>query len=164
MGAWLVAIAGGLIAAFRALREARQARELRREELRWRKAELAREILSEFRQNPRVQSAETILDWTGRSFEVAPGKSETISWEEMRRALCTTDVMNFSTMEAFVRDCFDSLFGALEHYLRTGLVQFEDVEFPLEYTVTKLRLLDEAAKSLVTTYGYDLVPSFIGRF
>ena len=167
VASWGIARVGGLVAAFRALWEARQNRILRREELTWRKAELARKVLLEVRSDSRIQNALRMLDWTGRDYQVAPNQWKTVTWEEMGYALRITDTMSFDDKEAFVRDCFDSLFEALEqveHYLRTGLLEFRDVEFPLEYHVEKLRGFKSAAWPFMKHYGYDLALALVDRF
>lgn len=167
VASWSIAILGGLVAAFRALWAARQSRILRREELSWRKAELARKILSELRADSRIQNALQMLDWTGRDYQIASDQWKPVTWDEMVNALRITDIMTFDDKDAFVRDCFDSLFDALEqveHYLRTGLLEFRDVEFPLEYHVEKLRDFENAVRPFMKQYGYDLALAFVDRF
>lgn len=164
---WMVAIAVGIVAASKALHEIRENRDLRREELRWRKAQLAREVLKGIRDNPAIRGAGLMLDWTGREFEILPGIRASITWPEMDHALRTRSNGGFSDKEAFVRDCFDSLFDALEqveHYLRTGLIEFEDVGFPLEYYVAQLRERGDVIYPFLTEYGYDLGKPFLERF
>jgi hypothetical protein len=164
---WMAAIAAGIVAASKALRETRENRDLRREELRWRKAQLAREVLKDIRDNPAIRSAGLMLDWTGREFEILPGIRASITWPEMNHALRTQSNGGFSDKEAFIRDCFDSLFDTLEqveHYLRTGLIEFEDVSFPLEYYVAQLREREDVIYPFLAEYGYDLGKPFLERF
>jgi hypothetical protein len=168
VAAWGAAVVGGLIAVFKAIHETIENRHLRARELRWKKAQLAREVLERLFTNKRFHDALIMLDWTGREFEIAPGRSEEIHWEDLPNALrAWDDSISFDEKEVYIRDCFDELFDGLnllEHYLRTGLLDFADVEFPMAYHVTKLRERSDAAKVYLRHYGYRLAIAFLNRF
>lgn len=172
--AWLVAIVGGPITAFLGLRQAFRADRQRREELRWRQANTAREMLGQAFTNPAVRAALTLLDWDNREYEVRPGKFEPINQEQMRRALRVPGQRDesFTPREAFVRDCFDQLFDTLDRLQQalrqgsvdTAAIRFEDVQPPLEYWVNSLRAHRDATEPYARAYGYTLALDFLERF
>jgi hypothetical protein len=168
MAAWTVAIIGGLIAAFKALDETRENRKQRLRELRWRKAELARDIIAKLYANRRFRDAFVMVDWSGREFEVSPGHLVEIRWDDLPSALRPwEEPISFDEKEVYIRDCFDELFDGLnllEHYLRTGLLDFQDVEFPMAYYIGKLRERGEAVRTFMDHYGNRLAKAFVERF
>ena len=165
---WIAAVVGVLIAAFKALQEISHNREIRTEELRWKRAALAREILDRFHDRKPFRNAVTMLDWTGRDFEIAPNRFETIYWDELGSALRVWKPgIEFTDTEVFIRDSFDELFESmelLEHYLRTGLLEFADVQFPMAYHVHQLREHEDAVKIFLKDYDYHLALAFMQRF
>lgn len=168
VSSWLVAIIAGIVVAVRAIREVRANRNLRAEDLRWRRASLAREILEQFEEDSKYCDVGVMLDWTGREFEIAPDRKEVIETAEVQLALRIHDEhSHFNMKEVYIRDCFDAFFDSLEqveHYLRTGLIDFTDVEYPLEYQVHKLKELGAVVPKFMKTYGYDLATEFVKRF
>lgn len=165
---WIAAIVVGFVAAFKALQELAETRRLRAEDLRWKKAQLAREVLTRFNDDRLFNDAVTMLDWTGREYDTAPGRRERIAFDDLRGALeIWTAPRSFTPKEVHIRDAFDALFEAmdlLEHYLRTGLLVFEDIEFPMSYNVMKLREHWSAVEPFMRAYGYELSLAFVGRF
>jgi hypothetical protein len=108
----------------------------------------------------------TMLDWDGRDFEYKTGVVEAITKSEMLASLRTVNT-NFSDKEAFVRDAFDSLFyyfGILEHNVRRGLVDFSDLEYPVEYYVTLLAKHRAVFDNYLMVYGFSRGRSFLDRF
>jgi hypothetical protein len=166
--AWAVAIVGGLVAAFKALDETRENRRQRVRELRWKKAELAREILDKLFLSKRFHDAVTMVDWTGRDYEVAPSNVQEIKWEDLPGALrLWEEPISFDEKEVYIRDCFDELFDGLnllEHYLRTDLLDFKDVEFPMAYYIGKIVERGDDVSAFMNHYGYRLAKAFIERF
>lgn len=165
---WITAIVAGIVAAFKALHEMRETRKLRVQELRWKKAHLGREVLVKFMEKGHVRDALKMLDWSGREYEVMPGQKVRINSDDMLGALRPhTAADHFTAMEAYVRDCFDALFEGLEifeHYLRTDLLDFRDIEFPLDYYVCKLADRREVMVKFMRAYSYELAVAFLGRF
>jgi hypothetical protein len=163
-----VAVVGGLIAAFKALDETRENRRQRVRELRWRKAELAREIIGKLHASKRFHDALVMVDWTGRDYEVSPGNVKEIKWEDLPAALrLWEEPISFDEKEVYIRDCFDELFDGLnllEHYLRTDLLDFKDVEFPMAYYIGKVVERGDDIAGLMNHYGYRLAKAFIERF
>jgi len=168
VAAWMVAIVGGLVAAFKAIQETRENRRQRRRELRWKKAELARDIIAKLYTNKKLHDACIMVDWSGREFEVSPGRREEIRWEDLHGALRPwEEPISFDEKEVYIRDCFDELFDGLnllEHYLRTDLLDFEDVEFPMAYSVGKLKERGDDTVTFMNHYGNRLAKAFLQRF
>lgn len=168
VAAWVVAIVGGLIAASKAIHETRENRRQRLRELRWKKAELAREIIDKLNSNKRLRDALVMVDWSGRDFEISPGRSAEIRWEDLPGALRPwKEPISFDEKEVYIRDCFDELFDGLnllEHYLRTDLLDFEDVEFPMAYYMGQLKERGDAVGTFMNHYGNRLAKAFIERF
>jgi len=64
VASWVVAVIGGLIAAFVAIRQLKSNTEQRKTELRWRQANAAKEIISDIHSNYWAKNAVTMLDWS----------------------------------------------------------------------------------------------------
>src|SRR5688572_17386984 len=105
----VVAIIGGCIAAYRAVHEMRSATNQRHQELRWKRAHAAKEVLHDIHVDSRAANAVTMLDWHDgkHSYTSGPGKSFSISYADVLKAIscpaneCTED------KDVFIRDCFD---------------------------------------------------------
>ena len=84
-----VAIIGGLIAAFRAIVEMQQNRQQRVKELRWRQANLAKDVLDEMFSHPYSENAVFMLDWDQgkRMYEVKKDTFESISYHDVISAI-----------------------------------------------------------------------------
>lgn len=164
---WIVAAVGGVIAAWRALVEMRRNREQRAEELRWRQAREAKEIIASLEEDRRARCAMTMLDWPGgRPFRVRDDAEERIAKDDWLPALRTENV-TFTKTETFVRDCFDGFLDKLEHvnnYITIGLVNFSDVETPLGYYVKLMANDRQTIESFMKSYGYTGAIEFCKRF
>ncbi len=136
------AVLGIVIAFLKYFSEQRQNRQQRERaleqsqlELRWKQAEAAKKLLDEMLTDTRAVAAMKMLDWNDLEFEVKPGLKLTIWEHEYVKALRTSN-LKFTDKEAYIRDCFDSLFyfmAMIEHYAHSELVRLEDVAFPLDY-------------------------------
>ena len=172
---WIVASLGGVIAAFKAINEMVAQRKLREgeknqreQEYRWRQAALAKEILSEIFSSEECIFTMQMLDWNNRVYEIAPGKFEFVTREEILHAL-RVDNIEFTTKEAFVRDCFDQYldgFQMLEHYIRINLIHFEDIKYPIEYWVEEMsnRHLRDVVERYMYEYRFFNAINFLNRF
>src|SRR5262245_30966891 len=75
--------------------------------------------------------------------------------------------LSFDDKQVYIRDCFDELFDGLnllEHYLKTDLLAFEDVEFPMAYYIGTLRERGGAVSTFMNHYGNRLAKAFVERF
>jgi hypothetical protein len=163
--AWIVAAVGGVIAAFMAVIQFREARL-------WRKTELAKKMLDDLFDNPSVTAAMVLVDWSNREFEVSPGERDRITREELLTALRTDD-LHFTPKEVYIRDCFDALldvFQSLEHYINRKLITYEDVKYPLEYVIEELSGCNKQLgirpriSKYITDYNFVYAATFINRY
>jgi hypothetical protein len=163
---WVAAVAAGLFGIVKIVIELKHSREQRAQELRWRKAQAAKSLNDEMLSDEASLAAMTMLDWDGREFEVKPDVKAKITTEEMLAAL-RTDNTTFSDPEAFVRDAFDNLFyymGILEHSISRGLVDFLDLEYPIEYYVKLLAKNRPVFENYLASYGFNRGLAFLTRF
>jgi len=165
----LITVIAGAIGVYLQIRKNREERSqkeaLRREELRWRKAGLAREVINEIYENPQAAAAMRMLDWTERSYR-SGGKTFSITYSQMYSALRIENT-TFNNREIFIRDCFDAFFHRMqltEHYLRVGLLVFEDVRYPNEYYADLMSENPEVFYQFLIEYKYDYALSFLRRF
>jgi hypothetical protein len=166
---WVVLSVGGLIAAFKAIYEMQQNREQRGEELRWRRANVAKGILDELFSNPHSQFATLILDWSERQreYEVKKGSNQVISYNEVVAALGKAQQADLNDKEVFIRDCFDCFFyliDRIDHSIRIKLISFEDVDAPLRRYAKKIEIQKETYENFMKSQGYSLAIQFFKRF
>jgi hypothetical protein len=121
-----IGVVGGLIAAVKALFDFR-------ENLLWKRANAARESITEIHQHPRASTAVTMMDWVDskHDYEIKDDVTKTISYEDILAALNKKQIDCINEDERFIRDCFDWFFyfiGRIERYMEIKLMKFEDVE------------------------------------
>jgi hypothetical protein len=174
--AGLLTVGGGLCALWlqlrhwrddrtKALDEQTRATELRREELRWRKASLARDALDDFLGDKLAADAMRMLDWSGRTFRVND-QPISISTATILASL-RIDNLEFKPEESFIRDCFDSFFGhmqLIQHFLNVHLLEFEDVQYPFSYYAGLMAKQREVFRTFLLNYNYDLALRFLEHF
>ena len=163
---WIAAVAAGLFGIIKIVVEMRHARELRQEDLRWKKAQAAKSLWDEMWSDEPSHAALTMLDWDGREFEIKEGTKSRITTKGMLWALRTENT-EFSDFKAFIRDAFDNLFyymGIFEHSITTGLVDFADLEHLIEYYVAILARTRPVFEKYVATYCFKRAAPFLGRF
>ena len=142
MLSWIAAVIGIVVAIIKYVSEQKQNRlqqglqlDQRRLELRWKQAEAAKKMLDEMLEDPLAKAAMTMLDWDDLEYDIKTNVYAWIQQEEYLRALRTKG-LDFSDKEAYIRNCFDSLFyfmAMMEHYIKSDLVLLEDIAFPLDY-------------------------------
>jgi hypothetical protein len=118
--AWLVAIIGGLVAAFQAVAQMRRSNVQRLEDMRWKRAEMAKKCLDQMWGDGLVRAAMKMLDWDKLSYVTPQGRATgPITHEARRMALRITGTeFRADGDELFIRDAFDALFDGfqmLEH-------------------------------------------------
>jgi hypothetical protein len=134
-GKW-VGLIGGLVAVVVGLAQFGQRTAQAREELHWKRAGLARDLVTEMIEDEGWQ-AMTMLDWEdgGREYEVAPGRKVRISAADVYRALAPENQQATDT-DVFIMDRFDRVFflvSQMEAAITSGLIRREDVRFPLSW-------------------------------
>jgi len=163
---WIAAVAGGLFGVVKIVLELRHARSQREQDLRWKKAQAAKSLNDEMLSDEKSHAAMTLLDWDGREFEIKKDTNARITTDEMLKSLRSVDT-EFSDSETFVRDAFDNFFyymGIFEHSVSTRLVDFQDLEHPIEYYVAILAKHRPVVENYMVTYGFTRGLSFLERF
>ncbi len=166
--AQIIAIVGGLIAAYKIITEMQQSRIQRHQDLRWKQSNAAREFLKEVLTSKTANDATIMMDWSGRSFEIAPNTFTAITFEDVQDAL-RIDNLTFTPKEVYIRDCADAfLFHVelIEQAIRNDLIEFRDIKFPLTYYVNALRKnnLYNAYAAFIKEYEYKNAEKFLTRF
>lgn len=166
--AQIVAIIGGLIAAYKIITEIQQSRIQRLRDLRWKQANSAHEMLKDMLTSQLVTDATIMLDWSGRTFNITPDQKTTITFQDVQVGL-RTDNLVFSEKEVYIRDCADAfLFHVelIEQAIRNDLIEFRDIKFPMTYYVNALRKnnLYNAYLAFIKEYEYKNAEKFLNRF
>ena len=166
---WAVAIIGGLIAAFRAIYEVQQNRSQRIKELRWRRANAAKDILGELFSHELAKNAALMLDWnlSQREYELAKEERRAISYDDVIPALGKNQPQNLDIKEIYIRDSFDYFFyyiDRIEHYIRIRLIKFTDVSAPLKRYANKIEAQEELFAGFMKSQGYHLAIAFFKRY
>jgi hypothetical protein len=107
-----------------------------------------------------------MLDWTNRTYKIGENKEVQITQQEVRAAL-RTDQLEFSEKETYIRDCFDALLDGmqkLEHLISIKLIEENDVEFPMRYSIEELTGLRTEIERYVAEYHFDKAKHFLNRF
>jgi len=166
IGAWVVAIGGGLIAAARAIDESRANREQRKRELRWRQAQAGTELVGKMLDDSRSWNAMIMLDWDSREYALSKDVTETINIGEVEHALrpyrdrCTPK-------EAYIRDAFDTLFyhmALLERAINVSLVTFDDVSWPISYYVQRMATHRRVYEDYMREFSHSGARNLAERF
>lgn len=166
--AWSVGILGALVAASIGIWQMVETRYQRTEELRWRQANLARELIDKMLADEQAGSALRMLDWEEQSheYEIEVGRKEEINVNDVYSALQVNDSQK-SPKDVYIRECFDQLFfhiNQVERSLRIKVLQFDDVKFPLDY-YSKLMLQQKMVfETYMNEYGDKEALTFFQRF
>jgi hypothetical protein len=163
---WLVASIGGVIAAFKAIAEAKQSRIQRERDLLWKQAGEAKVLLDDMEEDSQADAAMIMLDWTGRQFQVSPRKKQVVTWNDVYRALRTKDTVSFKPVDVYVRDCFDHLFYHLNRIGLAevnGLVRVDDVRFPITYLLQRMKRRWPVFESFLHAYGYEMAARLLAK-
>jgi hypothetical protein len=169
LGALFVGIVGGLLAAFRGIYEMRQSTRQRYADLRWKRANAARELVSDIHHDQRAAAAVLMMDWSEGAHEhdLGAGRREMLSYSDVVGALAKPASECREARERYVRDCFDWFFyyvDRIEHYIETGLIEFIDVASIFKPYILVLRKSPATYDQFVATRGYELVPRFLARY
>jgi len=164
----IVGVIGGCVAAYKGLVEMRAANLQRRLELRWKRAEAARDLIKEIHEESFAMAAIKMLDHTDQSRRYSVGDlTLTLSANDVLKALALSSVDATSESELYVRDCFDWLYyhmGRLEHFIVTGYIDFIDVASVFRCYCEKIVNHLDCHRSLVEERQYIDTLSFLRRF
>jgi hypothetical protein len=133
----LVAIFGGLIAVFTGLYQFGQGNVQSARELRWKQAEMAREMVNKMVSDDGWKAME-MMDWDdeGRDYEIN-GHKEKVNAAAVYTAL---EKSESTDKDRYIIDRLDRAFflvSQLESAVRSELVRIEDVRFPLSWYAAK---------------------------
>lgn len=164
-----VAILGGILLAIKAIIELSASTAQRTQDLRWKKANVARELIKEIHADKRAMDAIEMLDWGSGRHEYSPeeGGDVRVGEEDVVRALGKGRPQAVSKKDEFVWESFDWLFyylDRLEHSIRTGLIDFEDVHDVFRHYADLIQARRQTYDRVITTQDYRLVAPFLDRF
>jgi len=133
----LVALVGGLLAAFSGIHQLWQGNVQSARELRWKQAELAREMVTKMVADDGWRAME-MMDWDdeGREYDIN-GRKEKINAAAVYTAL---EKSESDDKDRHIIDRLDRAFflvSQLESAVRSDLVRIEDVRYPLSWYAAK---------------------------
>jgi hypothetical protein len=155
----------------------REERSLRQQELQWKQAELARELLDDiFDYKPSNDAWEMVDGET--DFKDMDGVRLHITIEDVRRALTLTEESGILILpnatdsetkqkEKYIRWCFDALFyylERLEQSLRTEVVRFGDLRSSATYYVALMATDKKYFQDYCKFIGFEGAVAFMNRF
>ena len=178
---FLVGIIGGCIAAFKGIHEVRSATLQRLEELRWRRAQAARDVLHEMHLHKRAATAILMFDRSGaqhtefkqtrrhqrHEYSSEENKTNTISYADALRALGDHAQESQDDKDDYIRECFDWFLyylDRIEHYIRTHYIDFIDVESVFRPYVRKILHDYDTFDAFLTAREYSLADAFLKRY
>jgi hypothetical protein len=130
---YFVAIPVAIFGFAKAIYEISAGRRQRAEELRWKQAQAAKELLDDIHRHELASQAIHMMDWVDGSAEynIREHLNVVINYPTVLKALALNQGEPCDEESAYIRDCFDWLFyrvDRIEHYIRRGLIQFGDVQ------------------------------------
>jgi len=163
---WVITVIGGLFGVYKILDDRAKSLQQHEEELRWRRAQAGKSLNDEMLQNAGAVAALTMLDWEEREYEIQPKVQRVITRADMLRSLRVVED-HPSDKEKYVRDSFDNLFylmGIFEHYIKQRLIDFGDIQQPIEYYVGKMTPYRAVMEQYLTKGGFKLATALLCRF
>jgi hypothetical protein len=144
--------------------------EQRKSELRWRQANAAKESINDIHRNDWAKNAVTMFDWSEgkqRLTFVEKKKSIEISYEEDVISALKKSYNECSDIEHDIVYCFDWFFyfiDRIEHYIRTKLIEFEDVEDVFRPYNEKIKKHEQVFETFMNMHSYKLANDFWKRY
>jgi hypothetical protein len=163
---WLAVAFGLVVAVIRFRVELRLGREQRERELRWKQAEAGKELNDEMLDDPLAWPALQMADYGGRSFQLPSSQRVSVTDQDVRYALHPGSSI-VDEKHIFIRDCFDNLFYSLamfDHYIDSALVRPEDVSYPIEYYVPRLRKFAPEIDGYLEAFELHRARKFLRRY
>jgi hypothetical protein len=166
--AQIIALPAAVLAAIKAIYELRESRLLRAEELRWKRANAAKELVDDIHNHEFEKNAVHMLDWSDgqAQYEIAPGRKEMISYRDVLAALAKNSAQSSDAKDAYIRDCFDWFFyrvDRIQHYIHRGLIDFEDVRAIFKIYANEISKNWETYDKFLAFHEYDLAREFFLR-
>jgi len=169
VASWLVGILGGLILAAVAVRQLILNAEQRKNELRWRQANAAKEAINDIHSNNWAKNCVTMLDWSEgkHRFKFEDKPPVEISYDKDVIPALGKSYSECSDIDQDIVYCFDCFFyfiDRIEHYIRTKLIEFADVEDVLRLYGGKMREHEQVYETFMKVHGYNLASAFWKRY
>jgi hypothetical protein len=169
IGTWIVAIVGGALAAFVAVYQIYLNRQQRNEELRWKKASVARELMAEIHQNPHAAAAIHMLDWWGSERIVLQyGERQfVVGTADIRRAMAKPRASISDETSQFVSDAFDWFLYYIDrvgHFERITLLEEGDVMPVFGPYLTRLQAEEPVFRRLIEAQQYQRAAAMIAAW
>lgn len=163
---WGVGVIGTFFLLYKGLQEIKLSRENSESKLRWDRAEFAKKLDDEVRNDPLAANAMLMLDGTSREFTLNSGK---------KFACGTSNIAKFMDLSGsqvndetrFVRDCLDALFRHFkrqEHYISIELASFSDIRGNYVYYVRNMSKQKDVFENYLRKLGYNSTLEFLERF
>jgi hypothetical protein len=154
---WTVTAIGGLVAAWKAIREMRESRLQRDREFNWKQAVAGKDLIEDFYKDTRSFIAMQLLDWSGRAYKCG-STTFVITYRDVISAL-RIDNLSFNAKETFIRDCFDAYFLRLERIQSAIEIHLTAKEFvkDCDYYIAIMRQDPAVFSGFADDNGYSKV-------
>lgn len=162
----VVAVVAAIFGLFRAIYEITESRMLRAQELRWKRANSAKELLDDIHNHELEKNCVRMLDWCdgpALEYEIAPGQKAVISYADVLAALAKNGSESRDGKDAYIRDCFDWFFyrvDRIQHYINRGLIDFEDVRAIFKVYAREISKNWKTYDEFLTFHEYHLARQF----
>lgn len=161
-----ITIIGGFVAATIAIYNLILNRKIREKELRFKQAQMGKQIIEEMFDDEAAGNALLMIDFERRSYEIGSRKKAIITRDEVVAAL-NPEIQHEDFKTIFIRECFDGLLYYLdrfEHFIKIGLTTFDDVAVPLQYYATIMSKQKSAFINYIVITQFERALHFLDRF
>lgn len=166
---YFIAVPAAVFGFAKAIYEISASRKQRAEELRWKQAQAARELLDDIHQHEFAKQAIHMMDWVDGSaeYKIRDNLNVVIDYPAVLKALDLNQGEACDDSSRYIRDCFDWLFyriDRIEHYIRRGLIQFEDVRDVFKVYARQVESREDVFNSFLRFHEYSMAREFFARF
>ena len=166
---YFVAVPVGLDGLFQAIYEIGANRKQRADELRWKQAQAAKELLDDIHNHDLAKQAIHMLDWVDGSaeYKIRDGLNVVINYPDVLSALAMNQGEPCNESQQYIRDGFDWFFyriDRIEHYIRRGLIQFEDVRDVFKVYAREVGYHEDVFEDFLKFHEYTLAQQFFARY
>jgi hypothetical protein len=174
-GSWLAAVGALIISAAKFRSDLGVAREQRerdleqqRRNLRWKQAEAGKRLNDELLADPEVKVALRIVDFPGYPITLPQSSAPSVGYTDSDvDAALDPNTPITDTLAQEMRQCFDALFfyfAEFEHHIQNGFVHVEDVAFPLDYYIRRMRPIRAQVEKYLEYYELERSAKFFARY
>ena len=165
---YFVAVPAAILGFAKAIYEISASRKQRAEELRWKQAQAAKELLDDIHHDKLASQAIHMMDWVDGSaeYKIREDISVIITYPDVLNALALNQGEICDERHAYIRDCFDWFFyrvDRIEHYIRRGLIQFEDVQEVFKVYAREVGYHKDIFGGFLQFHEYNLAREFFAR-